>query len=379
MALDLNQQIEKQISDAKHVLISFRKDFTADGISSALALYLFLKKKNKLTEVVCQDFSLPKNLKFLPENGVIKNKLTNLQKFIVSLDITKTPLDEFSYNLEKEKLNIYITPKRGIFNKDDLATSTSDYKYDLIFVLDSPDFESLGAVYDDNTEFFYNTTVVNIDNNPQNEHFGQINLTNLNAVSVSEIVFDFLNAVGQELIDSDIATCLLAGIISKTRSFKTPNVTPKVLKTASDLINMEADREKIVKSLYRTRSIATLKLWGRVLARLKTEPELKIAWSILNSYDFLEAQATEEDLPEVIDELISTMPGIDLVVLLYQLEAEKVCGIVQTLKDTNVLYLTKQLRPRGSKNQSKFCLEKKTLPDAEKEVIDVIRQNLKQA
>lgn len=376
MALNINQQIEKIIDQAHHILIVFRKDYTADSVASAQALYLLLKKMNKMIDVVCEDFSPAKNLNFLPTLDKVRKNLSNLQKFIISLDISKNPLDEFSYNLEKDKLNIYITPKEGIFNKDDISTSTTDYKYDLIFVLDSPDLESLGKIYDNHTDFFYNTTIINIDHNPQNEHFGQINLTKLNATSVAEILFELFNSFEKKLVDSEIATCLLTGIIAKTRSFKTPNVTPKTLNISSELMALEADREKIVKNLYRTRTITTLKLWGRVLARLRSDSEIKLAWSLLNSHDFIEAGAGEEDLPEVIDELISTMPGIEIVTLIYQMEAEKICCLVQTLKDTNALYLTKQFNPWGSKNQARFCLEKMTLPEAEKEIIETIKNNL---
>jgi len=377
VALEINQQIEKLINNAHHILITFKKDYTMDGVASAAALYLYLKKIDKMADIVCQDFSPAKNLGFLPVLDKVKKDMANLQKFIISLDVSKNQLDEFSYNMEKDKLNIFITPKQGIFNKDDIKTSTSDYKYDLIFVLDSPDLESLGKIYDNHTDFFYNTTIVNVDHNPQNEHFGQINLTNLNSTSVSEILYQLFNSFAKKLIDSEIATCLLTGIISKTKSFKTPNVTPKTLNISSELMALEADREKIVKNLYRGRSITTLKLWGRVLARLHSDSEAKLAWSLLNSHDFVEASALEEDLPDVIDELISTMPGVEIVVLIYQMEAEKICVLVQTLKDTNALYLTKQFEPWGSKNQARFCLEKMNLPQAEKVVVEAIKKNLK--
>ncbi|MBU1164761.1 hypothetical protein KKA15_04340 [Patescibacteria group bacterium] len=378
MALEVNQQIQKLVIDSNHILIAFRKDYTIDGVASATALYLTLKKMNKMVDIVCSDFVPSKNIKFLVGIDSVKTDLSNLQKFVISLDTSKNELDEFSYNVEKDKLNIFITPKSGIFTKDDVDTSTSDYKYDLIFVLDSPDLESLGKVYDNHNDFFYNTSIVNIDHDPQNEHFGQINLTNLNATSVCEILYDLFNSLEEKHFDGEIATALLTGIVSKTKSFKTPNVTPKTLNISSELIALEADREKVVTNLYRARSITTLKLWGRVLARLHSNSELKLAWSLLNSHDFIESGAEEEDLPDVIDELISTMPGNEIVALIYQMEAGKICSIVQTLKDINALYLVKQFSPWGSKNQARFCIEGKNLPEVEKEIIEVIRKNLKQ-
>jgi len=377
MALSEIEQIQEVIKDSHHILITFKKDFSIDAVACGLALYLVLKKQNKLVDIACDDFILPKNLKFLPNIDAIVPKVSNLQKFIISVDTSNDKIEEFSYNLEGDKLKIFITPKAGSFSKDNIEAESSDYKYDLIFTLDTPDFNSLGKIYQNFTEFFYNTTIVNIDANPENEHFGQINLTNMNAVATAEILFNLIITLDKNLIDKDVATCLLAGLISKTRSFKTSNVTPKTLEIASSLLSAEADRDTIVKSLYRSRSLATLNLWGRVLARLKSWDSNKLVWSLLTDHDFLEAGADPKDLPDVIEELISFIPGIETVVLIYQ-SGGKNCALLNTLKNQNALYLASAFNPSGSKNLAEFCLTEKTLLEAEQEIIGKIKEKLGQ-
>jgi len=377
MALNEVEQIKEVIKKSHHILITFKKDFSIDAAASALALYLVLKKLDKLVDVVCADFVLPANLKFLPSAELINSQISSLQKFVISVDVAEDKIDEFSYNLEGDKLKIFITPKTGSFNKESVNAESSNYKYDLIIALDTPDFESLGKTYQNFTEFFYNTTIINIDHDPSNEHFGQINLTNMNMVATAEILFDLINSIDKNLIDPQIATCLLTGLISKTRSFKTPNVTPKTLETASLLLAAEADRDTIIKNLYRSRSLSTLNLWGRVLARLKSDDGNKMVWSILTDHDFLEAQADQKDLPDVIEELISFIPGVEIVVLIYQLSGKN-CILVNTLKNYNALYLTSSFSPEGTKNLASFCLLEKTLLEAEQEVIGKIKERLGQ-
>jgi phosphoesterase RecJ-like protein len=377
MALDETQQIREVIRKSHHILITFKKDYSIDAIASALALYLILKKQDKLVDIICSDFELPKNLKFLPQAKKISPEISNLQKFVISVDTSEDKIDEFSYNLESDQLKIYITPKAGSFTKDNLNAQSSDYKYDLIITLDSPDLDSLGKLYQNFTEFFYNTTIINIDHQPENEHFGQINLTNMNAVATAEILFNLIKELNKNLLDKEIATCLLTGLISKTRSFKTPNVTPKTLEIASQLLSAEADRETIIKSLYRSRDLSTLNLWGRVLARLKSEKSNKLVWSLLTEHDFVEAGADQKDLADVIDELISFVPGVEIVILIYQLSGKN-CVLVRTLKNQNALYLTSSFNSQGSKNLAEFCLTEKTLMEAEKEVIKKIKQRLGQ-
>lgn len=377
MALDETQQILETIKKSHHILIAFPKNFSIDAMSSALALYLVLKKQDKLVDIACADFDLPKNLTFLPKAQTIKPKISSLQKFVINVDTKKDKIDEFSYNLEGDQLKIYISPKSGSFTKDNVKAESSGWKYDLIITLDTPDLDSLGKLYQNFTEFFFNTTIINIDHKAENEHFGQINLTNMNTVATAEILFKLINTIDKNLLDKDVATCLLTGLISKTRSFKTPNVTPKTLEIASLLMAAEANRDLIIKNLYRSRSLSTLNLWGRVLARLKSEKGNKLVWSVLTDHDFVQAGADQKDLPDVIDELISFIPGVEIVVLIYQLSGKN-CVLVNALKNQNALYLTSNFSPDGTKNLAEFCINEKTLLEAEQEVIGKIKERLGQ-
>src|SRR3989338_221039 len=375
MALTEIEQTREVIKKSNHILITFPKNFSIDAVASSLALYLILKKQNKLVDIVCSDFSLPKNLNFLPQADRIQRQIANLQKFVISVDLADDQIENFSYNLENNKLKIYITPKAGSFTKNQVTAESSNYKYDLIIALDAADFDSLGKIYHNFTEFFYDTTIINIDHKAENEHFGQINLTNPNAVATAEILFRLINSIDKNLLDKEIATCLLTGLIAKTRSFKTANVTPKTLEIASQLLAADADRDTVIKNLYRSRSLATLNLWGRVLARLKSDDGNKLIWSLLTDNDFVEANADQNDLPGVIEELISFIPGVEIVVLIYQ-QGGKNCVLVNTLKNHNALYLTSGFKPEGSKNLAEFCLTEKSLRETEQAVIDQIKERL---
>ena len=375
MALTEAQQITEQIRKARQILIALPKDFSPDAIACALALYLILKKQDKLVDIVADSFSLPKNLKFLPKSEIITDKISSLQKFIIEVDLRQTEIDDLSYNLEGENLKIYLTPKSGALNQEKVNAKSSDYKYDLIITLDAPDLDSLGKIYYQFTEFFYNTTIINLDHHAENQHFGQINLTNLNAVATAEILYNLIDEIDKNLLDQEVATCLLTGLVAKTKSFKTPNVTPKTLEIASALLAAEADRDTIIKSLYRNRSLATLNLWGRVLARLKSDSNNRLIWSLLTEHDFVETQASQDDLPSVVEELISFIPGVEVVVLIYQVGG-KTQVLVDSLKNQNAMYLTSVFNPTGNKALTEFNLMEKTLREAEKEVVEEIKKKL---
>lgn len=378
MAYTETQQITELIKKSHHILIAFPKNFSVDAVASALALNLVLKKMGKLVDVVASDFVLPKNLSFLPNTDTITQNISGLQKFIITLRATKDQIEEFTYSVENDQLKIFITPKHGSFKKEDVNAGTSDYRYDLIFTLDTTDLESIGPLYQNFADFFYNTPVINIDHHTENEQYGQVNLTNLTAVATSEVLYHLFTEIDPGLIDKDVATCLLTGLVAKTQSFKTPNVTPKTLEIASALMTTGADRDAVVKSLYRSRSLSTLNLWGRVLARLKNSDGNKLVWSLLTEHDFIEARADQHDLPDVVDELITFIPGVEVAVLINQL-GEKIGVYVRALKGHNALHLAGPFNPEGSRHVARFQLEGKTLPEAEKEVISQIRERLGQS
>lgn len=372
--LTQEQQIFEQIKKASNILVTFKKTWNGDAVASALAMYLFLKKMDKQVDLVAEKFSLDKLYSFLPGYTEIKNSLLNLRKFIISLDITNTKVSQIKYKQEESKLNFIISPKDGFFTESDITSGASGFKYDLIIVLDTPDLESLGRIYDNDTEFFYQTPIINIDHSSTNEEFGQINFIELTAVSTSEIVFSLFESFGRDLIDENIATCLLAGLIAETKSFKTNNVTPRALMAASALMSLGARREEIVNNLYRSKSLNVLKLWGRVLARLSSTLDNKLIWSTLSAADFLKTSSTEKDLTDVIDELIISIPQAKVIAIIYENQNEAASPPVQpsnqanlllyTIKNLDSLSLAKEFNPSGTKSLSRAVIN---LPIAEAE------------
>ena len=381
--LNQNQQVFEQIKKAKNILITFNRVWSGDAVASALALYQVLKKLDKNVEIAAEKFSQGDLYNFLPEYSKIQNSLDNLRKFIITLDISDAKVDKIKYKLEENTLDFIISPRDGFFTHDDIKSRSGDFKFDLVITLDTPDLESLGTIYDNDTEFFYQVPVINIDHYSNNEEYGQINLVELTAIATSEILFNLFSEYSRDLIDENIATCLLAGIISKTKSFKTQNITPQSLSISSQLVSMGARREEIVTKLYRSRSLSVLKIWGRVLARLKSSLDNKLIWSTLTLHDFEKTGTSENDLDEVIDELIINIPQAKIVVLIYESvikEKEETTkytnALIYSVKNIDSLALTKKWEPRGTKYLAKI-----SLPDnieiSERDIITSIEENLK--
>jgi len=347
--LNLEQQIFKQIEKSTSILIVFSAKQGGDSVSSALALFLFLKKQSYDVSIVASELEESKSsFSFLPGYSEIQNNLNNLRRFIVSVDISQAKVNQIKYLVDNNTLNFIISPSEGWFKPEDVSARAGEFKYDLIITVGVSDLESLGSLHDENVEFFYKTSIINIDNQAANEEFGQINFIDLNAVAISEIIYYLLKNYKSELLSEDISTCLLAGIIQKTKNFKTSNLTPRTLLTTSQLISIGANREDIVNHLYRSRDLSTLKLWGRVLNNLRAEKGDEIIWSKLSLKDLLETSSSLESLDEIIDELIMNVPNAKLAIIFCEESDATSKIIIYSLKNINALELLNGYAPKGT-------------------------------
>jgi nanoRNase/pAp phosphatase (c-di-AMP/oligoRNAs hydrolase) len=345
--LGTEEQIFKQIDKASNILLVFSSDWEADAVAASLALYLFLNKQGKtVTVAAINNEKKQKSFNFLPGSSDIKNNLSHLRKFIVSLDISKTSVSQIKYVVDKNQLNFIVSPEEGWFEQKDVSSRAGDFRYDLIICLGANDLESLGELYDKNIEFFYKTPLINLSCQAANEEFGQINYVDINCSTVSELVYNILKAKNENLIDENIATNLLAGIILQTKNFKSGKLTPETLIITSQLIKLGGRREEIVKQLYRNRRISDLKIWGKILQNLKIEKK-GLAWALLMQSDFDQTAINLDSLKDLIDELMSGLTDTDIVLIMIEKE-DKTDLIAFSLKNTSALDYLKTYNGQGN-------------------------------
>jgi phosphoesterase RecJ-like protein len=376
MVSETPKQIFEAIRRSSAPLLVLPRGAGADGYASAIGFSKLIKDLDKPVEIVAADGTAPVNLAFLPDLEQIKPAVKNLRGLTVELDTSRTPLQDFRHEEKDGRFFVSFTPRQGLWNEKDVRVSHGAYRHDLIICLGAPDLEACAHLYHEHKDFFFRTPIINIDHSPGNEYFGQINHVDLTAAAIGEVCFEIITAVNPTLLNEEMATAFLTGIIAKTRSFRTPRLSPKNLETASKLIALGGRREEIVRHLFQTRSVQTLRLWGRALARLKSDSQNKIVWTLLSQQDFLHAGAREEDLPDVIDELITNSPEAKIILLLYENGARHVCGIIRVETPHDARRLIEPLAASGTKEEVRLCLENKTIVEAEKEIVEIIKKNL---
>ncbi len=189
---------------------------------------------------------------------------------------------------------------------------------ELVLILDCGNLERTG--FEKEILGSKNAVLVNIDHHPQDDPFGNINIVSPSSSSTAELIFYFLRNLNLD-IDRDLAECLLTGIFTDTGSFMHSNTTGRVLEIAANLVSKGANIKKIAYNTYRKKDISTLKLWGRVLSRIKTDRTKGIVASVITKKDLEECGATKEDLAGVVN-LINSIPEARAALLLREEEGE---------------------------------------------------------
>ncbi len=370
MALTQQQQLFETIQKSQYPLITFHKEATGDVVASSLALGRLLQKWNRPYDIIAPQYQLPDNLKFLEGAEKIKNQTSNLKQIIIALNNPNIKLKHLEHVEHDSQLKIKIQPEGINFSKSDITIAEEAYKHDLIITLNTPDLISLDKFYEENTEFFFNVPIINIDYSPENEHYGHINLVNITSTSVAEIIYDWIESIDPNILDEQIATHLLTGMIEKTKSFKIPTITPKSLNIASRLMAAGAERDSIIKNLYQTRSVNTLRLWGKTLMTLETDPRQKIAWAEINEQDFIETRTDEKDLLGVLDELISNIPTVEISIVFFQ-KFNQEFALIKSEKNLDLRNYFNRYNPQGQKS----LIRLPSIPNKQ-EIIEVAAQTI---
>lgn len=310
------------VDQHQRILVIPHANVDPDGLSSALACYMVFQAMGKEVTVICPD-TLPESLNFLPGFGKLEQEIKENKDFVVTINMEAgVEVDKLRYTVEDHRVNIIVVPKKGRIRTEQISLAEGEAKYDLLVVVDTADLALLGTLYREHVDLFSDVPILNIDHHISNTRFGQLHLIDPTAASATEVLYQWFLQVPalREKMTPDIATLLLTGLITDTRSFQNPNTTPRSLEVAAELLEKGARQQEIIQHIYKTKPLSTLKIWGRALNRIQVDPASRIVWSTVSKEDLAEMEATSKETHGILDELISTIPDADVYVLFTELE-----------------------------------------------------------
>ena len=188
--------------------------------------------------------------------------------------------------------------------------------YDLIVVGDCGDLARVGSVLGRHAELFGRVPIVNIDHHVSNSGFGAVDWVDATAAATCEMDTLLMPALGVPLdaAEGAIAASLMAGVVIDTANFQHPNVTPRTLRVAAELVAAGAPLSETARRIYRTKPNRQLKLFGLVLGRLSEELDGRLVSSVLSEADYAATGAGAEDA-EGLSDLLSQSASAALMIL----------------------------------------------------------------
>ncbi len=378
MATTIEKQIIDLINRSNKILILPSSPIDGDSIGSAVALYIALKKLDKNVTVLCSD-GIPDSLQFLPNTKIVGHEIKSSKDFIITLNSTNATLDKINHEFDDKNIHIIVTPKDGRFTENDVTFSKGQLDYDLVITVDTAELSQLKSIYENNIEMFHEIPVINIDHHISNTHFAKINHVDIMSSSTAEILLNLLETfsqdTGKDLIDEDVATLLLAGIITDTGSFQNANTTPKAFAASAKLVSYGARQQEIIRHIYKTKQLSQLKLWGRVLSKIQTDELHRIVWSTVSQQDIRDTNSSMSETANVIDELMTNAPGAEIIILMKEKEDNLVSISIRTT--SNAVDATKIAGHFGGGGHTRAAgciLKDSNLVDAEYNVLNYVRE-----
>lgn len=347
-----------------------------DTLASAFALAFSFKQMGKEAHIAGENILKDKELvSFLGEPENLLPTITGARDFVLSFNTERNKITNVRSETIDNELRIYLTPERGSIDPRDFSFIPAQFKFDLAIIIGASDKESLGKIYEDNPDIFYEIPIINIDNHPDNELYGQINLVDITASSNAEILSETFEKTFPNVLDERVSESLLTGIIAATESFQKKNTTPQALQIASRLMDHGADQQKIVRSLYKTQPLHLLKLWGRVMAQAKWNEELKLIWALVSLEDLIQSRARVEDLPAVLEKIHSNYSSANYFMILSPETNSQIGGIIKSTSADNLSRISERIGHGEIQGDIfRFSLSANSLDEAEEHVIALLQK-----
>jgi nanoRNase/pAp phosphatase (c-di-AMP/oligoRNAs hydrolase) len=364
--LNSEEDFKKIIEKSKEILIISPENSIDVKVSSFALVYLLEKIDKNVTLFSSKTDSY--KISFLPKPIKTINNLNGFRDFQLIFNTERNKIVKTRTEEKEKEYIIHITPEKGAINPKDFSFIPAKFKFDLIIILGSPALENLGKIYFSNTDLFFEVPKINIDYNPQNENYGQVNIIEETASSIGEIITELIFNNYSDLMDKRIAQSLLTGIISATESFQIPTTSPKSMNLAAQLMKQEADQPTIVRYLYLSKDLAFLKLWGRIMARINWDKEKKLVWSLVSQEDFVQSSADEEYTPTVLEELQKSFPQNQTCLIIYGNKKNETVALLKIVDEKKMKLLKEIYETEEEEQLLKINFGKKNLIEAEKDL-----------
>lgn len=231
------------IESSQHVVLIAHQSPDADSLGSASAFYSYLLRLHKKVTFYCVSPTIERSCRFIPWCDKLTSKFPDIADLMISFDCGG--------------------------------------------------FERLGVQS--------TLPLINFDHHRSNEMYGTLNVVDVNAISTTEVVYDFFRAHDIK-INPKMATALYAGLLEDSNNFTHPAMNAKTYEMAGKLMEAGADHRACIDQLYRQRSLSSARLRGELLRGMDLFHDGAMAYFEISKSVMEATGAGVEDCKGILDE-----------------------------------------------------------------------------
>jgi hypothetical protein len=242
---NVRTDLAEKLKSANNVLVTVSRNPSVDQLAACLGLTLLLNKMNKHAAAVFSG-EVPSTIDFLKPEDTLEKTTDSLRDFIIALD--KTKADKLRYKVEDNVVRIFITPYKTSITEDDLEFSQGDFNVDVVVALGVAKQEDLDEAVVAHGRILHDATVASITTN-QDNGLGSINWHEPQSSSLCELVTELAENLGKDLIDNQIATALMTGIVAETDRFSNDKTSAQTMSASATLMKAGANQQLVATQL----------------------------------------------------------------------------------------------------------------------------------
>jgi hypothetical protein len=239
------QQLIERIRQAQNILVTVSANPSVDQLSAAIGLTIALNKLDKHGTAVFSG-QIPSTIEFLKPEETLEKNTDSLRDFIIALD--KSKADKLRYKVEDQVVRIFITPYKTSLSQADLNFSQGDFNVDVVIALGVTDQQDLDTAITAHGRILHDATVASVTVAGPGS-LGTINWADPAASSLSEMMAGLADGLDKKLLDGQIATALLTGIVATTERFSNEKTSPRTMSVSAQLMSAGANPQLIATEL----------------------------------------------------------------------------------------------------------------------------------
>lgn len=243
--------------------------------------------------------------------------------------------------------------------------------YDLVISLDCSDERRMGSVYH---EGLADVPLLNIDHHVTNTLFGTVNWVDPSSVATTQMILSLADALGWAM-SPPVAACLLNGMVTDTRSFRTYNVDTQAIRSVLRLMEEGAELNEIARRALDQRPLAAVRLWGQAIDCLSTDGE--ILWTEV-THAMRERWGLDENSDSGLTNFLSGVRESKIVVVFTERDNGTIDVGMRAAPGYDVAKVAYRLGG-GGHPQAAGCTLEGDLAAVRDRVLDEIRRNLTDA